>query len=410
MSQSSPQTSLWRRLIWRTLILAVALLAGYALVISGPTTQPEDSKRSPRKVQTISITPTDAPITITAFGTVIPARQVTLKPEIRGRVVRHHPSLVPGGYLQVTEELFGIDPSEYELALTEQQTALEEAAFEVEVERGRQVVASREWRLLQGELPESEANKSLVLREPHLRKTQAMLRKASNEIAKAQLNLSRTSVKAPFNAMVLDESVEIGELVEPGNTMATLVGTDEFWVRVVLPLDKLSHIQVPSPASPAGATAEIILDAGNGVEFSRTGRVVRLLSDLEPSSRMARLLISVQDPLSLKTSQAKMPLLIGSYVRVRIEAGMLRNVLAIQRIALREGNSIWVVGADNRLEIRPVQVLWVQGETVYLDNALKAGEQVIVSGLRVALPGMEVTPHSAAPKPIAPHMTHLESP
>lgn len=139
-----------------------------------------------------------------------------------------HDALVPGGYLKAGDELIRIDPSDYKLALNEQETGLDQAVFELEVEKGRQVVASREWKLLESDLADGEANPSLVLREPHLRRTEALIRKATNEIAKAALDLSRTVISAPFNSVVLDESVEIGQLVEPGSSICTLVGTDEF--------------------------------------------------------------------------------------------------------------------------------------------------------------------------------------
>ena len=78
-----------------------------------------------------------------------------------------------------------------QLGLSQKEAAAEQAIFEQEVERGRQVVASREWSLLEENLGESQVNRALVLREPHLRRTEAMLRMATNEIARARLDLSR---------------------------------------------------------------------------------------------------------------------------------------------------------------------------------------------------------------------------
>jgi multidrug efflux pump subunit AcrA (membrane-fusion protein) len=236
-----------------------------------------------------------------------------------------------------------------------------------------------------------------------LRRIEAMVRSATNEIARAQLALSRTSVRAPFNAMVLAESVESGQLVSNGEEIATLVGTDEFWVQATLDVPKLRHIALPGPNRP-GARAQVILDVGNGGPVAWSGTVIRLLSDLT-TGRMARMLISVKDPLRLKSETDKLPLLLGSYVRVEIEAGTLENVLAIPQIALRENDSIWVVDSENRLQIRPAERLWSQDDQILIANVINPGEQLIVSGLRTALPGMEVEPQlidadsAGAPEP-----------
>src|SRR5690606_15586491 len=169
-----------------------------------------------------------------------------------------------------------------------------------------------------------------------LKRAEALIRRAESQIAIAQLNLERTSIVAPFNAMVLDESVETGQLVEPGTVVATLVGTDEFWVQASVPTDQLHHIRLPRDGEP-GAQASVFLELGEGRQVEHRGRVLRLLSDLEPSGRMARVLISIPDPLGLETTERSTPLLLGSYVRVEIDAGSLDGVLAIDRAALRKG-------------------------------------------------------------------------
>jgi len=373
-------------------VLGIGLATGLVFLWTAPQTEPEDRDRASRIVQTIAISPTNEPITVTAYGAVIPAREVVMKPEVRGRIIRHHPSLVPGGYIEQGAELIQIDPSDYELALNEQIAALEEAQFALAVEKGRQVIASREWRLLEKDLNDSEVNRALVLREPHLRRTEAMIQKATNEIAKAQLNLSRTFVSCPFNAMVLEESVEIGQLVESGNTICTLVGTDEFWVQATLPMDKLKWVRLPRPGQP-GSSAQVILDTGNGLAMSWQGSVLQLLSDLESTGRMARLLVRVPDPMGLETENKKLPLLLGSYARVEIDAGTLDNVLTIPRPALREGTRIWIVNGQKELEIRTVEILWTRPDTLLIANCMQPEELLVVSALKAALPGMKVNPH-----------------
>lgn len=389
--EESPEGSRSRAIVPTILVILVGAIVGTVLLLTAPEIEEEEELRPPKIVQVIPVEPGDERIAVRVFGTVIPARQVVVMPEVRGRVVRQHRALVPGGRIPEGEELVAIDRSDYELDLVARQAALEEAQFALEVERGRQVVASREWSLLEKEVPDGDANRSLVLREPHLRRAEALVASARNDIARVELDLERTSVPAPFNALVLEESVEVGQLLERGTAIATLAGTDEFWVRVAVPVDRLRWIALPQ-GEEAGAGALVRLEGGDGSELTREGRVLRLLGDLEPSGRMARLLVSVRDPLGLRET-GETPLLLGSYVEVEIEAGVLENVIEIRRAALREGERIWVVDGNDRLGVREVEVLWARRDSVLIPaDSIRSGERLVVSGLRLALPGMPVDP------------------
>ncbi len=376
------------------LILGAAVVAGFVLLKTAPETVPEDRRQAVKIVQVIDLVPGDERISVSAWGTVIPAREVTMRPQVGGRVVSQHESLVPGGELAAGETLLKIDPADYELALIEREAELEEARYEFDLEKGLQIIARREWEQLRADLPDADMNPSLALREPQLRRTEAMVAKAENAIRRAQLDLERTTVTAPFNSMVLEESVEVGQLVESGGTICRLVGTDEFWVRATLSMAELKRIRLPE-GDEVGARATIHLDAGNGRVEPWEGAVVRLLSDLETTGRMARLLVAIKDPLGHRGEDST-PLLLGSYVRVEIDAGRLTGVLSIPRAALREGNRLWLVGADRRIRIVEPEILWTREESVLVPDVLEEGERLIVSELKAALPGMEVNPQPLA--------------
>lgn len=374
------------------LILGGASAAAFLLLKTAPETVPEDKKQAVKIVQVVDLKPSDQGIVVSAFGTVIPAREVTVQPQVSGKVVSQHEALVPGGRVVAGEELVRIDPADYELTLTERKSELEEARYEFDIENGRQLIAKREWEQLRADLPDADMNPSLALREPQKRRAEAMVAKAENAIERAELDLERTRVTAPFNGMVAEESVEIGQLVESGGDICKLVGTDEFWVQATLPMSDLKRVRLPD-GTEDGAGAEIHLDTGNGKMAPWKGTVVRLLSDLETTGRMARLLVAVSDPLGIQSKEeSTTPLLVGSYVRVDIDAGNLTGVLTIPRSALREGNRLWLVGSDNLIRIAEPEILWTLPQSVLVPNILKEGERLVVSELKVALPGMEVDP------------------
>ncbi len=396
MTDAAPQSR--PRRLQSALFALVVLIVSAGICVyfieTSRTTERVDEKRTPKLVQTRRITPTHHELRLTVHGVVVAARELTVRPEMQGRIVEAHESLVEGGLIRAQEVVAKVDPSDYEIALTEGEAGLEEAKFELAVERGRQVVAEREWKLLEGELTSEQANRSLALREPHLKKAQSLVSKAEQQIAKARLDLARTTIPAPFNAVVISEDVEVGQLVQRGAPVCTLVGSDEFWIRVSVPLDRLASIRLPAEGQP-GAEATIFLEDGTETPSSRQGRVIRRLGDLDPKGQMARALVRVRDPLGLEAEPSVAPLLLGSFLRVEIEAGRLESAIEIDRSALREGGRIWVVGSDHKLEIREVEVLWRNRETVLVaPDCIGEGEELIVSGLRLALPGMPVSPQN----------------
>jgi RND family efflux transporter MFP subunit len=375
-----------------TLILLAGGIGAWLLMHTAPVAAAKEKRRSAKVVQTVLPEAADRRIAVSAYGTVVPARELILRPEVGGVVRSHHPSLVAGGRVPAGATLFEIDDSDYRIALRQARTALAEAEAQLDLEKGRRVVAEREYRQLREDLPESEINRDLVLREPFRRSAEAAVEKAAAAIARAELDLARTKVEAPFNALVLEEGLEDGLLAEPGTPLATIAGSDAFWVRASIPLAQLDAIRLPEDGTP-GATASVHL-AGDGEP--REGRVLRLLGDLDPAGRLARVIVEVSHPLDSDRGE---PLLLGSYVRVEIDAGTLENVFEIPRHALREGERIWVVGPDRTLVIREPEILWRNEDSVFARNVTGPGEALIVSDLAAPLPGLALDPQPVTPAP-----------
>jgi membrane fusion protein, multidrug efflux system len=369
---------------WLMPFLVIGGLAGgWALWKSGPVSQPEEKTRAAKMVRTLVPQLETRRISLTVHGELIPARRVVMEPEVRGRIVRQHPLLIPGGRIVKGEELFGVDDTLSKLDVRGAEAAVKRAAADLSEAKRQQAEAKR----LSDE--EITSKTELAARDAEVAIEQAEMEQLEATRDRASELLLRHSVKAPFNALVTEEAVENGQQVNPGFAAATLVGADEFWVRVAVPMNQLQWIRLPRDGQP-GATARVILETGGDQPAVRTGTVIRLLGDLERTGRMARVLVSIDDPLGQKQAGKSVPFLLGSYVRVEIDAGELQDVLTIQRSALRDGDRIWVADAQGELQIREAKVRWQQDETVFIDNALQAGDALIVSQLRVALPGMKV--------------------
>ena len=366
-------------------IILTASMSSWWLLRSAPVQETREKSRSAKIVQTVDVTPSEHSISVSAYGNVIAARKLLVQPEVTGRVIGQHPSLVPGGRIREGESLITLDDSDYRLALREARTTLDQARSELDVEAGRQIIARRELEQLRKDMPAGDINEALVLRQPFKASAEAVVERAETAVAKAELDLTRTVIRSPFNALVIDETVETGQQADVGSPFATLVGSDVFWIQANIPLSELRWIQFPEEGLP-GAKAEIEL---SGTTLSWDGRVSRLLGDLEEAGRLARILIEVPKPLESNPDQ---PLLLGSYVRVKIEAGSIKDVIEIPRSSLHDGKRLWLVGSDEKLIIRDTEVRWRNEDLLLVTNVIKPGESLIVSDLTAPLPGMDLAP------------------
>ncbi|MDH3575899.1 MAG: efflux RND transporter periplasmic adaptor subunit, partial [Desulfobacteraceae bacterium] len=336
--QSNPARS--PRPIIRIVLSLVILGAGIGAASYLKNSAPRTKKRPPVKlsptvlIQTVK--PSGYQIIVTAMGTVIPAREVVLKSRVSGEIVEIHPEFTEGGFLKKDTRILQIDPQDYELALARKRSTVTDAEYALKLELGHQAVAKREWELLNQGKAALDMEKELALRQPHLDKVRADLSAAEAELKAAMLDLERTHITLPFNAMVRSKSVDRGSQVTPQEPLAELVGTDAYRVQASLPVDRLEWIDVPVQTGDHGSKARIIYGRGNEC----SGKVIRLLGDLAAEGRMARILVEVADPLGLNASnQNRTPLLIGEYVRVKIIGRKLDNVFQIPRTALKDNSS-----------------------------------------------------------------------
>jgi RND family efflux transporter MFP subunit len=374
------------------MILAAGILGAWWLVANRPRAQREQVEPIPPMAQVVEAKRSVERVTIVAMGTVLPAKRVVLQPEVSGRIVEQSPQLLPGGLFKKGDVILQIDPRDYETAVKQQEAAVEQARLEVQLEKGRQVIAEREWKLLEEDIALDQSSQDLALRKPQQKNARVALEAAESALEQARLQLARTTVYAPFNAVVQEEFVDEGQLVNPQTQIATLIGTDRFWVQVSVPVDRLRWLAFSGTEGTDESPVTVTQELSEGVSIRRSARLVRLLGDLDPVGRMARVLVEIDDPLGLNSKKrpGRIPLMLGAYVRVAIEGKNVAGVFSVPRTSIREGDQVWIMDEENRLVFRPVDILHRGKDRVLIRNGLQDGERIVTNRIPSPLPGMKL--------------------
>lgn len=382
--------------------LAVALgilLGGAAVFRHLKKTAPEIKKaevvRSVQEVHFLRVQRQDLPIQIEAHGTLEAAQEVVLRSEVSGPVESLSPRLVPGQRVPAGEELLRVDGRDYRFALERFEAALEQAEQDLELEEGRHRIARKEWDLFQGDTSPlarkaaKTTSKSLALRLPQLAAARAKVASAKSAFEEAKLNLERTRIAAPFNAMVQAKRVEVGQHVTPQSELVHLVGTDTAWVELPLTPRQLARIRLPEATGQPGSRGTVSAElAGQRVE--RPARVLHLLPRVDQGVRFARILVEVQDPFRIE--EGGFPLLLGAYCTVSLEGRPLEGVVGIPRSALRDRSRVFVLDAEDRLRTRSVETVWERNDEVWIAKGLEEGERLVVGHVPTAVDGTVYRP------------------
>jgi RND family efflux transporter MFP subunit len=380
------------RRIMPILILALGVASFAALRATRPEAAHTAENQGRPQVEVIRADPKTHPVAVRAMGLVQPVREVLLQPEVGGRVVFRSENLVPGGLVQGGELLVRLDSRDQKNILEAQRAALAAAQVQLEEERTRKQVAEREWGS-EAEKLAAEARK-FALREPHVNSAVAGMSSAQSQLKKARRDVRRTVLIAPFDGVIRDAPIEVGEVVSPLSVVASLAAIDQYWVKVSVPVAQLAHLEIPgvNTDEPRGSEAHIMHDAGAGIRIERTGAVERLLSSVDTQGRLAQLLVVVDDPLGLAadTDQRTLPLLLGTYVQVELGGRPAEDTVALPRAAVRQGDLVWTVVDGHVLAAQPVTMVARERDRV-LVRGLKPGTPVLVTSLPSATEGMEVS-------------------
>lgn len=362
------------------LILAIGLIGFTTLV--GLQEEPEQlvQQEYAPLVNAFISTIEDRTISVGGNGVVNAQTRIDLVPQVGGRITRIHPSLRAGGRFSANEVLLEIEAIDYELSVVQAESEVAGAARKLELERAEAESALEEWSVLH---PEEEAPQ-LVARRPQILEAEASLKAAEARLRLAELNLARTRLSMPFDGRVININVDAGEVVPPNVSVGMVYSNEVYEIPVPLEFDQLSWIR-PASDNEEGSAATVSVRIA-GTLYELVGEVVRIESELDSVSRLARAIVRLTyDQIPREVRDRFIP---GMFVDVQIEGEDLESVTALPRSAMRENNSIWTV-EDGRLNILQPDVIYESASDV-LVRGLPFGTVVVSSQLEIITQGMRI--------------------
>ncbi|GAB5520021.1 MAG: hypothetical protein RhofKO_22720 [Rhodothermales bacterium] len=427
-------------------LIAIGILVG-AIVLAvvlvqmreAPPTQPP-APRTPL-VQTVPAEVRSGRIEVAGAGTVRARDEAAVAAQVSGRVTYVAPELESGGRVRQGQVLVRIDAADFENRVAQAQAdvaaqdvavlqAEEEAALAREEfdrfaarEAARTPFASVDAddyaaRVLPQQNPTATTPatprepSALTLRKPQLDAARAARQRATASLSDAELALSRTEVRAPFNGIVRTETVAVGDVIGAAQPFARIIATNS--LEAIIPLSDDQAALIPNLYT-GGATAAVYADYGR-LRYRWDAVVDRVDATLDEAARTFNVVLRVPSPLQggrrvdpVTTGDrgaepaiipnAAPPLLVGTYVDAILEGAELDTYAVIPRRALRRGGTIWTVeqnGSEAQLRIVPVAIVQEVGEQLFVTGNLASGTPIVTTDLTGVVDGMTVRLAEAA--------------
>ncbi len=371
----------------------ILIVVSIAIVIALVTyQQSKNAAKKPETTKAVLVDVIEAEVqslnfSVESQGTVRPRTETTLVSEVAGKIVSVAPEFVAGGFFREGEILLQIDPSDYQTGLKRAEAALasREARLADEIARSKQ--ALKDWQNIGREDQPSD----LVLRKPQLADARANVSAAEADVQKAKRDLERTRITVPYDGLVREKLVDIGQYVAPGTRLAVTFAIDTAEVRLPLTHNDLRYLDLPSETEAKQRRKNfpaVILSAEQGGE-TRTweARIIRTEGVVDEISRVTYAVAQVTDPYGLLGQSHQQELKIGTFVNASIEGLPAKNVVVLPRFVLRADNTVLVANANNELEIAPVNVTRAEPKKVYISSGIKAGDKVVITTLDAPVPG-----------------------
>ena len=420
-----------RRLSPRSVLLSVVILCA-ALLPAGCGEKPAPAPAAPPDVEVVDVVQQDVPVVREWVATLDGFVNAEIRAKVSGYLLKQE--YVNGDYVRKGQPLFQIDPRPFQATLDQADANVEQAKSKLEQARAnlqraqaqlgkteqdvtRYTPLARESAISQQELDNAvqanlAAKAQVAAAEADIETAKAAIAAANAAVDSAKLDLGFTKVISPVDGVAAIATVQVGDLVGPSSGTLTTVSTvDPILVNFTaseqeyLALMKgLGEMSIPL-AEKFLKEWKFQLQLANGEIYPQTGQF--WATNRQVDVRTGAILIQTRFP---NPGNVLRP---GGFGRIRTTARTIQGALLVPQRAVSElqgSYQVAVVGADNKVSIRPVKVGQRVGDLWVIEDGVQPGERVVAEGVQKVRDGMPVTPKPFQPpsaKPQAMGTPHL---
>lgn len=392
----------------KTIPAILILLLGYWAWNHLSTPEEEEKKakpkRTPEQVQKMKLARAqqtkvttlraiDYPVTLDTQGIVRAPAITSLTPQVAGIITTISEAFENGAFFKKGDILLELDPADFESQIVSAQANLARAEASLAQEQARAAQALRNWL----DIGFKDTPNDLVLRKPQLKEAQANVAAQQAALDRAQRNLQRSKIRAPYDGRVRIRNVGPGQSVGSSTKLGEIFSTAYAEVRLPLSARQLKQIDINE--KQLGKIPVTLVDALNPSDSEQwEAHLVRVEGELDPTSRELFVIARIDDPFGLLNPSQKSPLRINLPVQAKIKARSLPNAILIPRSALYGENDIILV-TDNKIHRHSISIVWSTIDQVVTQDTLLEGATLATSKLAYAPEGslVRVIPTEAPP-------------
>ena len=380
---------------WVISIVIIAFAFGGAFVMVQTRAAPTQMEREIPVLLVDAIEARREPVIfrVNTQGAVTPRTESILVSEVSGQIVEVASNYVSGGFFRKGELLLKIDPRNYQSALKSAQANVARVQTQVAKENALANFALDDWKTLQDLNASTGPISDLALRKPQLAEAIAELTSAEAALEKAQEDLNRTSIRAPYDGMVQEKRADVGQYVNTGSQLALIFATDYAEIRLPITQRELSLIDLPSAGDSSSPLPVTLTSEAGAARHTWEGLVVRSEGVFDSASRVLYAVAQVEDPYN-QNGRIGEPLRIGTFVTASIQGRFGGALFTIPRHALQRGETLWVIDEQQKIYPRDVEIVSTDEEYAYIDAGLTDGERYTITPVDQPLPGMPVRVNS----------------
>lgn len=342
-------------------------------------------------VDTIAVERRSYQIKLQSYGTVQPRTQTTLTAQVGGQIISVNPNVRDGGFFEKGDVLASIDPRDYEADVSIAEAILMDARQTLAEAQARSNQASEDWLRLGNE---GEAS-ALVLRIPQLEAAKARIKSAQSTLLKAELELERTDIVAPFAGRILRKHADLGQVVSKNSPLADIYATDHVEIRLPLRNSDLSFIDLPERyrfEQKKAPTARVIIRSELVGTSTWDAQLVRTEGAIDATARQLHVIAQINDPFSMERD-GQAPIKIGQYVTAELTGKTLQDALVVPNTAIYQGSYVYVV-ENELLQRRDIEIAWQNDSEAIIASGLKHGDALVTTPLGRVTSGIRVSTQS----------------